>query len=110
MIIEIKKSEFINELEKSSDFFGSHEWSMYTDPEGRLDLRSDAHINTGFYRIYGLSGLGDMADEKENYPDSPDYDAHGVAKWLVDEVGVEFLPVSDIADNGTETIIEIKLK
>lgn len=97
--IKIKKSDLIKELSTAVEYFGSTDWDIYVSADGSVDTRHNTYSTSGWDEIIDLYYLGDYSDENDNIPGDENYDARGVAEWLVNETD---LTLSDIERYNTE--------
>ena len=82
--IKIKKTELIKAIASVAEHFGSADWDVFVDVDGAVDARHNTEINAEWDEFVDLYTLG-YTDENDNCPGDDEYDAKGMAEWIVDE-------------------------
>lgn len=106
--VKIKKSELINEIQKSVKKFGSTDWAIYFDTHGNIDLRHNTESLEGWIELIDLYSIDDYSDSEGNYHIDEEFDIEGVSEWIVNET--DFITTALEKHNEyAEEKIEVKL-
>ena len=82
--IQIKKTELINTLLSAAEHFGSTDWDVFVDVDGDVDTLHNTEVSAEWNELIDLHSLG-YTDENDNCPGDDEYDAQGIAEWIVNE-------------------------
>lgn len=106
--VKIKKSELINEIQKSVKKFGSTSHAIYVDLEGNVDTRHATEAHEGWVELIDLYSIDDYSDSEGNYHIDEEFDIEGVSEWIVNET--DFITTALEKHNEyAEKKIEVKL-
>jgi len=84
---------------------GEHDWFVCVDKEGSPEVCHNTSV--GFHDLYQVMDCGLMSfeDSEGRHYDDPDYDAEGVAQWLIDEADLELEFEDSVWCNKREDLI-----
>lgn len=82
--IVIKKEDLIDAIAGNYDEFGNPYKGLYVDLSGEIEC-ADSSGAEDKVAIMTFSGMGDFTDENGLYNDHEDYNAGGVAEYIVDD-------------------------
>ena len=80
--IKINKAQLISAIAASSADFGDAFLSICVSLNGDIECKQPSHSDLV---IMALSGMGEFSDSDCNYYDNDNYDAWGVAKYIVED-------------------------
>ncbi|MBB1333941.1 hypothetical protein [Pseudoalteromonas sp. SR41-6] len=105
--IFISKKDLIQAIEDNCSDFGNPFSGLYVDVEGCIACTEKSSSGNSM-AILTFSGMGEFVDENGLYADDENYDAAGVAKYIVEEGECLNLSGSLLSDDGSE--IEYKFE
>lgn len=108
--IQIQKSKIIGLIASNVDFFGDDFAAIYVDVHGNISFYEN-YQPSGEFKLFGFSGFGEFLDENCNHPGSDEYDADGVAAYIINETDCLFLEhVEESWDEEKDDVVEVTTK